>query len=82
MKERTTATKTEGGWANDIGYVSPIKPGMGPNRTPAADFPTGPAVGEMLPNIRLPDQTGTLVDLHQARSGRPAVLVFNRSAVW
>ena len=42
----------------------------------------GPRVGELFPDIRLPDQTGALVDLHQRRDGRPAVVAFNRSVVW
>jgi peroxiredoxin len=42
----------------------------------------GPKQGEAFPNIRLPDQTGTLIDLHEHRHGRPAVIVFYRSAVW
>jgi peroxiredoxin len=42
----------------------------------------GPRVGEAFPDIRLPDQTGDLVDLHQRRNGRPAVVAFNRSVVW
>ncbi len=40
----------------------------------------GPKVGELFPNIVLPDQHGTLVGLHQRR-GR-AVIVFIRSARW
>jgi len=42
----------------------------------------GPAVGERFPDIRLPDQTGGLVDLHAARQGRQALVVFYRSARW
>ncbi len=47
------------------------------------DFTTiGPAVGERFPEVRLPDQHGTLVDLHQARGSRRALVVFYRSAGW
>lgn len=42
----------------------------------------GPAVGEPFPNISLPDQHGRTVDLHAARAGRPAMVVFYRSAGW
>ena len=42
----------------------------------------GPAVGERFPDIRLPDQTGAPVDLHAARRGRQALMVFHRSARW
>jgi hypothetical protein len=30
----------------------------------------------------LPDQHGQSVDLHQARNGRRALVVFHRSAAW
>ena len=42
----------------------------------------GPAVGARFPDVRLPDQTGTLVDLRAARRGRQALVVFHRSARW
>jgi peroxiredoxin len=50
---------------------------------PRIDFVrVGPAVGSRFPDVRLPDQTGTLVDLHAARRGRRALVVFHRSARW
>jgi len=42
----------------------------------------GPAVGKRFPDVRLPGPAGDLIDLHQARAGRPAVVVFYRSARW
>jgi hypothetical protein len=42
----------------------------------------GPRVGDAFPNIRLRDQSGHIVDLHERRSGRRAVVAFNRSVVW
>lgn len=42
----------------------------------------GPAVGTLFPDVRLPDQTGQIVDLHAARAGRRALVVFYRSAKW
>lgn len=42
----------------------------------------GPEVGQPFPEIRLPDQTGAVVDVHEARAGRPALIVFYRSARW
>ncbi|MEP7002990.1 MAG: hypothetical protein ABI888_00465 [Chloroflexota bacterium] len=42
----------------------------------------GPRVGDEFPDIRLPDQTGTVVGLHERRDGRRAVVAFNRSVVW
>jgi peroxiredoxin len=42
----------------------------------------GPAVGERFPDVMLPDQHGTTIDLHQAQAGRRALVVFHRSAGW
>lgn len=42
----------------------------------------GPRVGDPFPNIWLPDQSGSIVDLHERRQGRRAVVAFNRSVVW
>jgi len=50
---------------------------------PTIDFArVGPAVGDRFPNVVLPDQQGETVDLHEARRGRPALVVFYRSARW
>ena len=50
---------------------------------PRLDFDQiGPRVGEQFPEVRLPDQHGRLVDLHAACNGRPAMIVFYRSARW
>jgi peroxiredoxin len=50
---------------------------------PILDFSRiGPSVGSRLPDIRLPDQTGRLVDLHAERGDRRALVVFYRSARW
>ena len=52
-------------------------------RLPTLDFARiGPGVGAHLPDIRLPDQTGKMVDLHAVRAKRPALVVFYRSARW
>ena len=42
----------------------------------------GPEVGTKLPDVVGVDQHGRTVDLHADRDGRPAVLIFYRSAVW
>jgi peroxiredoxin len=42
----------------------------------------GPNEGERFPEIRLPDHTGVVVDLHAARGSRKALVVFYRSADW
>lgn len=50
---------------------------------PPRDFGTiGPREGRRFPDVRLPDQSGTLVDLHAARAGRRALVVLHRSAEW
>ena len=52
-------------------------------RYPAsAEFPTGPALGERLPDFTLPNQHGEPVAFHADRGGQGAVVVFYRSAVW
>ena len=52
-------------------------------RLPTIDFEdNGPSVGSRFPDLRLPDQGGALVDLHAARRGRGALVVFYRSARW
>jgi len=49
----------------------------------AIDFTNiGPVVGEYFPDVSLPDQHGQTIDLHQARAGRRAVVLFHRSASW
>jgi peroxiredoxin len=54
-----------------------------PPSLPIIEFDTiGPAVGARFPDLRLPDQTGAIVDLHAARAGRRALVVFYRSADW
>ncbi|MFN8638400.1 MAG: hypothetical protein U0360_02845 [Dehalococcoidia bacterium] len=49
---------------------------------PTDDFPTGPSLGERFPVATLRNQHNELVDLEAARAGRPALIVFQRSARW
>jgi peroxiredoxin len=42
----------------------------------------GPSIGERFPDVSLPGQDGTTVNLHADRAGRPALVVFHRSARW
>jgi hypothetical protein len=46
------------------------------------DFPTGPAIGERLPDFVLPNQRGEKIDFHADRDGHQAAVLFQRSAVW
>lgn len=56
--------------------------------TQSVTFPTidfsriGPSVGERFPDVVLPDQHGRPIDLHAARAGRRALVLFYRSARW
>ena len=50
---------------------------------PVLDFDRiGPMVGSQFPDVRLPDQSGRLIELHAARRGRRALVVVYRSARW
>ncbi len=52
-------------------------------RSPETEgFPTGPAVGQLLPDFTLPDQNGSMVNFTAARQGKRAMVVFHRSARW
>ncbi len=53
-----------------------------PESIPEEHRQRGPEIGERFPDVRLPDQTGAIIDLHKVRSGRPALVVFYRSARW
>ena len=44
--------------------------------------PTGPEVGEQLPDFTLPDAFGRPVSYHADRGDAKSVVVFYRSAVW
>ena len=77
------ATRHESGlWEDDSGLLGPLKPGRGPRIDPAGEFPTGPDVGTVFPDIVATAHTGDMVDLHEHRNGQRAVVVFHRSAVW
>ena len=46
------------------------------------EFPTGPDVGEALPDFTLSDQHGRRVSFTAERAGQQALVVFHRSARW
>ena len=46
------------------------------------DFPTGPAVGEPVPDFALPDQFGNTVRFSEVRGTGQALILFHRSASW
>ena len=55
---------------------------LGARTAEAVDHPTGPDVGERLPDITLPDQSGTLVNIEAARGESRALVVFHGSLRW
>jgi peroxiredoxin len=56
---------------------------MAAPQLPYVDFcRIGPQIGERFPDMRLPDQHGNVIDLHAARAGHRAFVVFYRSASW
>ena len=55
---------------------------VGARSAEAVDHPTGPDVGERLPDITLPDQTGAKVNIETARGEGRALVVFHRSLRW
>lgn len=68
---------------DEYGIFVPVPASHPARRFPADDdFPTGPAVGEALPDFQLRDQHGDLVDFTTDRAGRRAAVLFQRSAVW
>lgn len=82
METAGTEATVGRGWVDHLGFQGPLKPGTGGRRDPAGEFPTGPAVGEPLPDVVASDAFGQQFDVHEHRAGRPAVVLFYRSAVW
>ncbi len=83
MKLQTEGRQTERDtWLDHLGFEGPLQPGTHARSDPMGEFPTGPAVGEQLPDIVAPDFRGQRVDVHETRRGGPLVMVFYRSAVW
>lgn len=68
---------------DDLGITVPVPASHPGRRYPAEhEFPTGPAIGERLPEFELPNQDGELIDFHTHRGDSKAIVVFYRSAVW
>ena len=78
----TRATAAGKRWRDHDGFIGPIQPGTGPRSNPQGGFPTGPEVGEAMPDVRCSTSEATGFNLHAHRAGRPAVFIFYRSAVW
>ena len=69
---------------DDLGITVPMASVDFPaRRYPAThEFPTGPAIGERLPEFTLPNQNGETIDFHQSRGDSKSIVVFYRSVVW
>ena len=46
------------------------------------NFPTGPAIGEPVPDFELQDQFGNLTRYSKVRGTSQALILFQRSASW
>ena len=73
----------EGARTDELGITVPIPASHPGRRYPAShDFPSGPEVGERLPDFRLSNQNGEMIDYHASRGDSKSIVVFYRSAVW
>ena len=71
------------GFTDDLGIFVGVPVSHPARRYPALDeFPSGPDVGQRLPEFTLPNQHGEPVDFHADRGKGKAVVVFYRSADW
>ncbi len=67
---------------DDLGFEAPAALGH-PGRSGLPDGePTGPEVGDRLPDFVLPDASGKPIRFDEDRGGSKAVVVFYRSVVW
>ena len=78
----TRAVEADGGWKDEDGFTVSFNQGEGPRTNPRGEFPTGPAVGTAMPNVVSTDSFGEPFDLHAVTAGKPAIFIFQRSAVW
>ena len=72
----------KGRYYDEFGFYSPMPLDRAARREPDVGFPTGPEIGTAIPDIRLPNQHGEMIDLAEHRGGKGAIVVFHRSAYW
>ena len=65
-----------------LGFDAPAPLGHPARANMPGGTPTGPGVGERLPDWVLTDHTGRTIDFHADRGDAKAAVVFFRSAVW
>ena len=82
LEMETQSEQTEHGFRDKDGFIGPYEPGNGPRSDPRGEFPTGPDVGQAMPNVLSQDSSGQPFDLHKFTNGEPYLFVFFRSAVW
>jgi hypothetical protein len=82
IEKETQAEQVENGWRDKDGFVGPYRPGIGPRSDPRGEFPTGPDVGSLMPEVQCKTADGTALNLQRDRAGNPAIFIFYRSAVW
>jgi hypothetical protein len=74
--------ESEWGFEDEFGFIAPLPMTSGQRKIAPEGHPTGPAVGERLPDFELPDPTGRMVKLHEDRGTSKAAVAFFRSVVW
>lgn len=74
--------KETAGYYDEFGFYSPQPVDRATRRQPGEDHPTGPEVGQAVPAIVLPDQSGEVVDVLESLGSSGGVVVFHRSAFW
>ena len=67
---------------DETGFEAPAPLGHPGRRGLPKGQPTGPEIGERLPDFDLPDHTGRRIRFHEDRGKAKAAVVFFRSVVW
>ena len=67
---------------DEHGFDAPVPLGHPIRSSLPAGHPTGPEVGERLPDFALPDAHGRRLRYHADRGTAKSVVLFYRSAVW
>lgn len=69
-------------YRDKFGMMGPLPVRDGQRQPLPEGAPTGPDVGERLPDFELPSAQGRRVSFHEDRGRSKAAVVFFRSAVW
>jgi len=82
MEMETRGEQAGRGWRDHDGFVGPIQPGNGPRSDPRGEFPTGPEIGQLMPDVHCQTADAGAFDLHAHRGGKAAGVIVFRAAVW